>query len=116
MTNSVINPAWVNIEEEYLALVQKIMTKGIEMQNRTKIPTRKIAFAQIEHNLELGFPLLTTKRVPFKLMAVELEGFIKGITDKKWFQDRNCHIWDEWCNPQKVQYGTDEDSKLGFEN
>jgi thymidylate synthase len=44
-------------------------------------------------------------------MAVELEGFIKGITSKKWFQDRDCHIWDQWCNPQKVPYGNDDETK-----
>jgi len=48
------------------------------------------------------FPLLTTKRVAFKTMAVELEGFINGITDKKWYQERKCHIWDEWANPTQV--------------
>ena len=42
--------------------------------------------------------------MPFKIIAVELEGFLKGITDKRWFQERGCHIWDEWCNPQKVPY------------
>jgi thymidylate synthase len=65
----------------------------------------------IQHTMSDGFPLLTIKRVPFRVMAVELEGFIKGITSKKWFQDRNCHIWDEWCNPQKVPYGHDEETK-----
>jgi thymidylate synthase len=58
-----------------------------------------------------GFPLLTIKKVPFKIMAIELEGFIKGITNKNWFQNRNCHIWDEWCNPRKVPYGNDEETK-----
>jgi thymidylate synthase len=54
-----------------------------------------------------GFPLLTTKRVAWKTMKVELEGFIKGITSKKWFQDRGCKIWNEWCSPQKIPYSTD---------
>jgi thymidylate synthase len=58
-----------------------------------------------------GFPLLTTKKVPMRVLAVELEGFIKGIHSKKWFQERNCHIWDERCNPQKVAYGHDEETK-----
>lgn len=58
-----------------------------------------------------GFPLLTTKKVPLRLVASELEFFIKGITDKKWLQDRNNHIWDEWANPKKASYGHDQESK-----
>ena len=44
-------------------------------------------------------------------MLVELEGFINGITDKRWYQERGCHIWDEWANPKMVPYGHDEESK-----
>jgi thymidylate synthase len=58
-----------------------------------------------------GFPLLTTKKVPLRLIASELEFFINGITDKKWLQDRNNHIWDEWAKPQKAPYGHDAESK-----
>ena len=58
-----------------------------------------------------GFPLLTTKKVPYRLVATELEFFIKGITDKKWLQDRNNHIWDEWCTPLKIPYANDEETK-----
>jgi len=54
------------------------------------------------HDMQEGFPLLTTKKMAFKTMCVELEGFIKGITDKKWFQERKCKIWDEWANPRAV--------------
>lgn len=38
-----------------------------------------------------------------KNIATELEFFLRGITDKKWLQDRKCHIWDEWANPIKVE-------------
>lgn len=100
-----------NIEEEYLCAVMGILSDGTYMQNRTGVPTNKIPCITLQHNLENGFPLLTTKKMPFKIMATELEGFIKGITDKKWFQDRNCHIWDDWCSPEKVVYGIDEESK-----
>ncbi len=64
-----------------------------------------------EHDMSRGFPLLTTKKVPFRNVATELEFFIKGITDKKWLQERNNHIWDEWANPQKAPYGHSEDAK-----
>ncbi|MBD3315561.1 MAG: thymidylate synthase, partial [Chitinivibrionales bacterium] len=57
------------------------------------------------------YPLLTTKTVPLRLVASELEFFIKGITDKRWLQERNNHIWDEWCNPEIVPYGHDEETQ-----
>ena len=56
-----------------------------------------------EHDMAEGFPLLTTKKMAWKSIRVELEGFIKGITDKKWYQDRKCNIWSEWCNPTLVK-------------
>lgn len=55
------------------------------------------------HNMADGFPLLTTKKMPLRVILVELEGFIKGITSKKWYKDRNCNIWNEWANPKVVQ-------------
>jgi thymidylate synthase len=58
-----------------------------------------------------GFPLLTSKKMGIKNIASELEMFIKGIQDKRWLQERNNHIWDEWCNPKKVPYGNDEETK-----
>jgi thymidylate synthase len=62
----------------------------------------------ISHDFAEGFPLLTTKKVPLRVVAVELEGFLQGVTSKAWFQERGCHIWDEWCNPRRVPYGTDD--------
>ena len=61
--------------------------------------------------MEDGFPLLTTKTVPLRLVASELEFFLRGISDKRWLQDRNNHIWDEWCSPLKVPYAHDAETK-----
>ena len=61
--------------------------------------------------LEDGFPLLTTKLVPLRLVASELEFFIGGITDKRWLQERKNHIWDEWCSPDRVPYAHDEQTR-----
>jgi thymidylate synthase len=60
--------------------------------------------------MALGFPAVTTKKMALRVMMVELEAFIKGITDKRWLQERDCHIWDEWSNPKKVPYGNDEET------
>lgn len=97
--------------KSYIDIVKTILEKGEQKDNRTGISTLAIAGALFEHDMSKGFPLLTTKKVPFRLVASELEFFIKGITDKKWLQDRDNHIWDEWCTPLKVPYAHDEETK-----
>lgn len=95
----------------YLDIVEKILKDGKNVETRTGIKAYTIAGAIFEHDMSKGFPLLTTKKVPLRLIASELEFFIKGITDKKWLQDKNNHIWDEWAKPQLAPYGHDEESK-----
>lgn len=97
--------------EDYLRIVKKVLDEGKLKTNRTGVDTLAIFGEQYRHDMSEGFPLLTTKRVPFRLAASELEFFIKGITDKKWLQERNNHIWDEWCNPEIVPYGHDAKTK-----
>ncbi len=95
----------------YLDIVRHILEKGVRKQSRTGVDTIAIAGHMFEHDMSEGFPLLTTKKIPFRLIASELEFFIKGITDKRWMQERNNHIWDEWANPEKAPYGHDEQAK-----
>ncbi len=97
--------------KEYLDIVEKILKFGVIKKNRTGVDAISIAGVMFEHDMEEGFPLLTTKSVPFRLVASELEFFIKGITDKKWLLDNNNHIWDEWASPDKVPYGHDAKTK-----
>ena len=89
----------------YLDILDNIMTNGHDLRmNRTGIPDIGLsAGAVFEHDMSNGFPLVTTKKMGLKNIATELEFFLRGITDKKWLQDRNCHIWDEWSNPVKVE-------------
>ncbi|MCK4521949.1 MAG: thymidylate synthase [Nanoarchaeota archaeon] len=95
----------------YLDIVKKILEEGIEKKDRTGVGTIAIAGAMFEHDMSKGFPLMTTKAVPLRLVASELEFFIRGICDKKWLQDRDNHIWDEWCTPEKIPYAHDEETK-----
>lgn len=95
----------------YLDIVRKILDTGERKENRTGVDAITMAGAMFEHDMSLGFPLLTTKKMPFKIMATELEFFIKGLTDKEWLKERKCHIWDEWASPKKVAYGHDEETK-----
>lgn len=95
----------------YLDIVQKVLDKGEKVKTRQGIDAYTIAGAIFEHDMSKGFPLLTTKKMPFRLISTELEFFINGITDKKWLLDRNNHIWDEWASPKKAPYGHDAESK-----
>ncbi len=95
----------------YLDIVKNVLENGEKVATRQGTPAYTIAGAMFEHDMSKGFPLLTTKKVPFRLIATELEFFINGITDKKWLIDRNNHIWDEWASPTKAPYGHDEISK-----
>ncbi|MFZ2190065.1 MAG: thymidylate synthase [Candidatus Magasanikiibacteriota bacterium] len=97
--------------QKYLDIVKHILENGVKKADRTGTGILSVAGVMFEHDMSKGFPLLTTKKMPFKVMATELEFFIKGITDKQWLKDRNCHIWDEWCSPLKVPYAHDEDTK-----
>ena len=100
----------------YLDIVQKILDCGSLKTNRTGISALAIAGAMFEHDMAEGFPLLTTKKVPFRLVTSELEFFIRGITDKNWLRGHNNHIWDEWCSPQAVPYCNDEHTKAKMMN
>jgi len=95
----------------YLDIVEKILKQGEQKSDRTGTGALAVAGVMFEHNMSTGFPLLTTKKTPFRLIKTELEFFIKGITDKEWLKEQKNHIWDEWCSPVKVPYAHDETTK-----
>ncbi len=82
--------------KQYHELLTKIMNEGEDTTDRTGTGTRAIFGHQMRFNLADGFPLLTTKKVPFKLILSELLWFIKGDTKLKTLLENNNHIWDEW--------------------
>lgn len=85
------------LEQPYLDLLQEIMTNGHDKSDRTKTGTRSLFGAQMRFDLSQGFPILTTKRVPFGLIKSELLWFLRGDTNIKFLLEHNNHIWDEWA-------------------
>jgi thymidylate synthase len=81
------------LDEQYQSLLQDILEYGVDKQDRTGTGTKSIFGYMIHHNMRNGFPLLTTKKVPFKTMAIELMWFLMGDTNIKYLVDNNCHIW-----------------------
>jgi thymidylate synthase len=80
----------------YLDLLKNILDNGFLKEDRTKTGTYSIFGNQIRINMDEGFPLLTTKKVHFKSIAVELFWFIKGSTNIKYLVERGVSIWNEW--------------------
>ena len=83
-----------NIEHDYLKLLHDILSNGTKKQDRTGTGTLSVFGRQIRHDMSLGFPLLTTKKMAFKTMVTELLWFLRGDTNIKFLVDNGCHIWD----------------------
>ena len=83
-----------NLDKTYIALLQDILDNGVEKKDRTGTGTISVFGRQIRHKMSDGFPLLTTKKMPFKTITTELLWFLRGDTNIKYLVDNNCHIWD----------------------
>lgn len=90
-------------EQAYLQLLKDCLEKGERKEDRTGTGTISMFGYQMRFPLAEGFPLLTTKRVPFKLVASELLWFIKGDTNIKYLLQNNNNIWNEWAFKRWVE-------------
>ncbi|MGG3470184.1 thymidylate synthase [Neobacillus pocheonensis] len=90
----------------YLDLLEDLLENGVQKGDRTGTGTRSVFGRQIRFDLTEGFPLLTTKRVPFRLVASELLWFLKGDTNIRYLLEHNNNIWNEW--PFKKWVESDE--------
>lgn len=89
------------IDSEYIKLCKKIIERGgnKEKVDRTGVGTYDIFGHQIHYDLQEGFPLLTTKKIHFKSIVVELLWFLTGSTNTKYLVDNKVRIWNEWATP-----------------
>ena len=83
-----------NLDRQYTDLLKTILEHGVEKKDRTGTGTKSIFGYTIRHNMQEGFPLLTTKKMPFKTITTELLWFLRGDTNIKYLVDNDCHIWD----------------------
>ena len=83
-----------NLDKQYTDLLQDILDNGVQKGDRTGTGTISVFGRQIRHKMSDGFPLLTTKKMPFKTIVTELLWFLRGDTNIKYLVDNNCHIWD----------------------
>ncbi len=82
-----------SLDKQYQDLLQDILDNGVVKGDRTGTGTISVFGRQIRHNMKEGFPLLTTKKMPFKTIATELIWFLKGDTNIKYLVDNGCNIW-----------------------
>jgi thymidylate synthase len=91
-----------NLDLDYQNLLSDILQNGVTKKTRNG-DTLSVFGRQIRHNMKDGFPLLTTKKMAWKTMVVELLWFLRGDTNIKFLLDYDCHIWDgdaykNYCN------------------
>ena len=82
------------LDIQYQNLLRDIIDNGTEKEDRTGTGTISVFGRQIRHNMQDGFPLLTTKKMAIKSIMTELKWFLKGDTNIKYLQDNGCKIWD----------------------
>ena len=83
-----------NIDKQYQDLLRDILYHNNPKVDRTGTGTISVFGRQIRHKMSEGFPLITTKKMPFKTMVTELLWFLRGDTNIKFLVENGCHIWD----------------------
>jgi thymidylate synthase len=81
-------------EQQYLNLIRDVIANGNKRMDRTGTGTLSVFGRSLRFDLEKSFPLLTTKKLPFKTIVCELLWFISGSTDVRKLQEQKCFIWD----------------------
>lgn len=89
--------------QQYQELVRKILAEGHVKTDRTGVGTKSLFGYQMRFDLSHGFPMVTTKRVPFGLIKSELLWFLRGDTNVRYLLEHNNHIWDEWAFKRYVE-------------
>ena len=88
------------MDKQYLALLQDILSNGVQKGDRTGTGTLSVFGRMYRHDLGAGFPLLTTKKLHTKSILHELLWFLRGDSNIRYLQENGVSIWNEWATPQ----------------
>ena len=88
------------VRSQYEDFMRHVFTHGVPKTDRTGTGTRSVFGHQMRFDLREGFPLVTTKKVHFKSIALELLWFLRGESNANWLRERGVSIWDEWASPE----------------
>jgi thymidylate synthase len=86
--------------KRYLDAVKQILDTGTRKENRTGVDTLSIFGIHYNIDLQQGFPLLTTKKISWKNIVVEMLWFLSGQTDISILKKHDCKFWDAWADPE----------------
>lgn len=97
----------------YLDLLKHILDHGEVREDRTGVGTIGVFGHQMRVDLRAGFPLLTTKKLPFRWIAAELLWFLSGSTDERELRTQGVDIWKEWATAEQCAKHGREAGDLG---
>lgn len=86
------------INNQYERLLQDVLDNGEPRHDRTGVGTRAVFGRQLRYDLSRGFPRITTKYVPMKVVKAELLWFLRGEDNIDWLRMQDVHIWDDWAD------------------
>ena len=87
------NTILINIENEYKELIDEILRRGLDKADRTGTGTKSVFGRTIRHDMSLGFPILTGKKISFNAARTELLWILQGRTDLKYLEDNGVKYW-----------------------
>jgi len=98
---------------QYHDILKSILTNGTEHEDRTGVGTISHFGFQTRFDLRDGFPIVTTKKVPFRWIAEELFWFLSGDTNEANLRARGVDIWKEWADAEHTRRFGREPGDLG---
>lgn len=99
--------------QQYLDLLRAIQDRGVAKGDRTGTGTISLFGYQMRMDLSDGFPLLTTKKLPFRWIAEELLWMLSGSTYEPDLRDKGVNIWEAWATEEQCARFGREPGDLG---